>query len=170
MSDFKRELSTHWSDEELLQRLYGLASADRDGAEHFAQCQDCAARWEILSGRRSEFLVAAASVEIAEDQLQRQRRQIWERIESSHGSALWKWAPAGATALLLALGLLLVRPAKFVDPNPAISSVEQRPAAAMSDTELFGELATMSSPENIHGADALQGLFEPHRTDDEDSF
>lgn len=130
--------SEHWTEEHLLDHLYGLRDAD----EHLAACQECSARVARLSLSRAQ---ATAPPEIPDDFLAAQRRNIHERI----GSPIRTWHPlrwaASAMALLaIVLGLSLYR------SNPV--------APASHDDQFFTEISAMaqtSAPRAVQPIEAL---------------
>src|SRR5918994_218776 len=67
-------MSTHWTDDQILNRFYGLA--ENDG--HLASCASCRARLEQAALRRPVL----QSGDPAHAFLAVQRRQIYDRVES----------------------------------------------------------------------------------------
>src|SRR5277367_3533848 len=96
--------TTHLSDDHLIDLLYGLSSDEA----HLEHCSDCSRRWSELRGRRAQF---SASEEVSSAILAAGRRKIYARLGERPSTPL-KWAPAAfAAACLLAVGLLIHRPA-----------------------------------------------------------
>lgn len=119
--------SEHWTDEQLIEHLYGLRSAD----EHFAACPLCAARAEQVSRARRE---ATHPPEIPDALLAAQRRSIYNRLGSP--LRVWhpmRWAVSLAAMLAVALGLMLYRGNEAAHSRDdqfyaEISSLDQNPA------------------------------------------
>lgn len=142
---------SHWTDEELLQRVYGLETAAP--AAHLEECAHCAARWSALQRKRQAMVAQAPASEAQEDRLRAQRQAIWKRIEQPGRPLLWRAMPVAATALLLVIGISLQPPAP-VPGNVQISSVKE-----ISDEQLFTELASMANQEAPRASDPIRGLF-----------
>jgi anti-sigma factor RsiW len=141
---------SHWTDEELLQRVYGLDTAPES---HLKECSECSARWDELQRKRQEMMAPAASSDALEGRLRVQRQAIWNRIEQPQRSMWWRAMPVAATALMLVIGVSLQQPA----PSPAkvqVSSVKD-----MSDEQLFSEIASVANQESPRASDPIRGLF-----------
>ena len=158
----------HWDDAAMLERIYLAESASTDAEAHLAACGACAARWAELVARRSEFVARLAESEVSPEALQRQRQAIWSRIERPAKSGVRQWAPAGAMALMLGLGILLSRPVQLPPDLPA--HVVKAPVQDVSDDQLFKELAVLSSPEQLRAAEPVRGLFEASESEPEEVF
>ncbi len=132
----------HWSDEELIARLYG--SEPEDG--HLEECEECGRRWRALLAARARFL---AEPDLPAGFLARQRAQIFAVLDQ--GAQPW-WrravAPVTAAAAMSLLALLLVRPA----PTP-------QPSLASSEAQVFAEVYALveSEPEAVT---PIYALFE----------
>lgn len=133
----------HWTDEELIARIYAVAEADE---AHLAGCRECSERLLALESHRAAVLEPAV---VSEDRLRAQRQAVWARLEQPQRGWLWKLAPAGAMALMLVAGVALHSPA----PKPAPVQV------AMSDSQFFSEVATVVNEESPRAAETMQGLF-----------
>jgi hypothetical protein len=139
--------SLHWSDEDLLNRLYGL---EAEAARHpIESCAECAARWQALSERREAVLAAAP---VSDDRLRAQRLAVFARIEAPRPMWLWRAMPASAFALLLAAGIALH------GPNPQAPATEVA-EAGVSDSQLFSEIAQITEQYAPAAADPLRELF-----------
>src|ERR1035438_2145319 len=87
----------HLSDDQLLDRLYGLGegageSAGRESsskAAHLRECQECSSRFEALERRRSEVVAASSANDAAvpNEFLLAQRRAIYARLDRASRSA-----------------------------------------------------------------------------------
>lgn len=135
----------HLSDEELIDRLYGL------GEDPPASCESCRRRWEILLERRRQVLLAAP--ELPEAWLAAQRRRIWERLEhTENGPWLIRPAAALATLAVVVLGLVL----SFPSPEP-------QPTLAANDSQFFTEIYSLVESPEPRAAVPIYSLFEEPR-------
>ena len=91
---------SHWTDEELLQRVYGLDTASES---HLKECSECSARWDELQRKRQDMMAPAPSSDALEGRLRFQRQAIWNRIEQPRRSMWWRAMPVAATALMLVI-------------------------------------------------------------------
>ena len=147
----RQENSRHWGDDELLDRLYGLAPAPGFDAAHLESCPVCADRWTALATSRAALLAAAPPATLALDaRLRVQRSAIWNRIERPVQHFLARLAPVAATALMIVVGVALhqVQP-----PAPPVQ------IAAISDDQLFSDIATVVSQETPAAAEPIRALF-----------
>jgi hypothetical protein len=162
----EQENNRHWGNGDLLQRLYGLAPEGGVSEEHLASCGECSGRWEALRLARAETLSAAGIELVPEARLLRQRRALWVRID--HPRQFWfsRWAPAAATAMMLAVGFVLLHPGRPL-AVPASQSVSNG-VASISDAELFSELSVMASPASPQAAEPIRALFESSSVEEEE--
>jgi len=133
----------HWSDDELVSRLYEVGP---EGA-HLKECEHCAQRWRRLLAAREQRLRAP---EVSEEFLAEQRRAIYRRLDRAPArSPSWPLAPALALAVMLLLAVVLSRPA----PEPEAS-------LASSDAQFFTEVYSVVQSTEPRAAGPLHGLFE----------
>lgn len=113
-------MSLHLSDDQLVDRLYGL-SKDADDP-HLSGCESCQARWRAFHRRREQ---AAAAPLPTPEFLHRQRRAIQARLETPQSNWSLVWVPATAAAVLIA-GFVFTRPgaAPVLTPEPRIAAVD----------------------------------------------
>ncbi|MEO5925441.1 MAG: hypothetical protein ABIR70_16595 [Bryobacteraceae bacterium] len=113
-------MSLHLSDDQLVDRLYGISDA---GSEHLDRCPECQARWSHIQERRHQ---AVASTSASHQQLRKQRRQILSRISQPAPVLRLMWAPATA-ALILVAGLVITPPKAHapVTPEPTIAETTE---------------------------------------------
>jgi hypothetical protein len=141
---------SHWTDEELLQRVYGLEA----GSEaHLRECAECSARWSELERKRLVMTAPGKSSDALELKLREQRQAIWNRIEQPRRPLWWRAVPVAAMALMLVIGVSLQQPA----PSPA--NVQVSTVKEMSDEQLFSELATVANQVSPLASDPIRGLF-----------
>lgn len=135
----------HLSDEELIERLYGL------GEDPPASCESCRRRWEMLLERRRQVLLAVP--ELSDAWLAEQRRKIYARLEDAR-TASWLIRPAAALATLavMVLGLVLSLP-----------SPEPQPTLAANDSQFFTEIYSLVESPEPRAAAPIYSLFEEPR-------
>lgn len=123
-------MSTHWSDEDLINKLYGIGRED----SHLSECAACGARWNAIEARRQELTVEP---EISASFLAAQRRQIHERLEDRSGFG-WHlpFAPAMAVMCVVVLGVMLSGPA----PSPPPTTMATN---GLSDSEFYTEIYSL---------------------------
>ncbi len=173
MTEFKRDDERHWQDDDLFRKLYGLSPESLVSEAHLVACRECSSRWMALRLARTESLRQAQDALVQETRLHEQRRALWARIDHPRRFWLSKWIPAAATSLMLAVGLVLLHPAK---PLPAPVSLagqsanQSDTAAPISDAELFSDLSAMALPTTPRAAEPIRGLFENSGAEEERSF
>ena len=149
----KNLMGHHWTDDELLGRLYGLAPAGEPRAEaHLANCEDCRARWAALMERRAAVV---APPPYDESRLRAQRSSIWARIERQPANPFWRALPVAATALLVVVGIMLHAPS----PAPVESTVAAVQAQHLSDEQLMAEIYSVIDEETPGPVQPIRALF-----------
>jgi anti-sigma factor RsiW len=147
----------HWSDDDLLDRLYGQDAAAGKDASHLDHCADCGQRWTELT--RKQALCTARAPEIDDATLRAQRERIWRRVEETKRPWIWRAAPAAATALMLIIGVALqTGPAPETGGQPMAQT--QTASLDVSDDQLFSEIASIANAEEPSGAAAIRNLFD----------
>jgi anti-sigma factor RsiW len=158
-----REANVHWSDEDLLNRLYGAVARSEAAAErHLESCPECAARWEELRRRRATVLAHAA----AGPARPFDGAAFWARVEARRSGWAAPWLRTAMTGALLAAGVLLLAPAREPVATPRVGA---RATAPNGDDELLRELSTLSAPEYLSVGEPVRALFEEAGPDDEES-
>jgi len=155
-------MSEHLSNDQLLDRLYGLGEAE--GETHLRECEGCADRMRAFERRQAE---ATASPEAPAELLAAQRRGIYARLEQGP-QAHSRWAPALAAACALAVGLLWVYPAHHARPQvanrpaPIVAQSAAHPVAhsEVSDEQLFSDVYSMEQSDEPRAAVPMHALFE----------
>ena len=161
MIDFMRKETQHWSDEQLLQSVYGTGREGAAAETHLVECAECAARWQALLSRRAGVVGHADEAAVNDERLRSQRAAVWARIEGKPRGWLWRWAPAGAAAGMIAAGMLLLQPGFHPRAGQAAE-------ARISDQQLFDDAAALSSPEAPWAAAPIRGLFEERNEPEEE--
>ncbi len=149
--NIKSNLSGHWTDEQLIQHLYGIGPE----GNHIEECRDCRDRLSaMLAARQLVEAGASPSEQVPFDLLAAQRRGIYSRIAriSSQrvGLQLRRWAAAAATVFLLGGGVLLW------EQNQTRQVVQNRE----SDAQLAQEVSRMAQDSEPSPTAPLQGLFD----------
>ncbi len=158
----KLHLSHHLSDDELLDRMYGLGES---GVAHLRECAECSSRFQALERRRAEVVAASSTANEAvwSELFPAQRRAIYSRLDA--GAARLHWAPAAlAVAFLLVMSVFLARPHQAyrqVRPPDAASGVE------LNEEQLFSDLYSMEQSVEPRAAAPIHALFEPSAGDAE---
>ena len=151
-----RERFQHFSEDELLLRLYG--AYEKNGA-HLDACPKCRERWFALLDRREE-LVGELQAAVKHHDLLQQRRQILNRIEQparAHGPLRSVWVPATVAALLVA-GIIAekVPEPKQASPKPSISKADE---ASELEARWFEDVYSVSQRLEPRAASPIRGLF-----------
>jgi hypothetical protein len=136
-------MSSHWTDERILDRVYGLA--DDDG--HLAICAECRSRCEAAVARRASM----AAEEVSAERLTAQREQIYHRTESRRFRFNLRYVPAIAGAGALAFALLVYSPAPRVRKTAPVQ---------ISDAQLYADVYQMVASSEPKAAEPVKGLFE----------
>jgi hypothetical protein len=157
-------MNEHLSNDQLLDRLYGLGEAEGTANLHLRECSGCAERLRAFERRQAE---AAAAPEVPAEFLAAQRRGIYARLEQGP-QAHSRWAPALVAACALAVGLFWVYP-----PHHARPQAPSRPAAIVaqsaahavahsdvSDEQLFSDVYSMEQSAEPRAAVPMHALFE----------
>jgi hypothetical protein len=134
---------SHWTETDFQHWLYGLKEPDA----HAGGCSECQAEMQRL-----ETLRRAVTREpvISPEFLAAQRRNIYARLEQAprHNGKAWSWVLS--TAMLIALAVAL-----------AIPRWLHKPAAPISDEQLFSDLAAMEQSAEPKAIQPMHNLFEP---------
>jgi hypothetical protein len=146
-------MSRHSTDDELIDRLYGVV----DGAPH---CAECEARFRAMERVRGE---ARKLGETPADFLAAQRRAIYSRLgqRMNEGVSRLVWAPATVGALcLIAAGLFVYHAAEPV-PVPVHPATHVAAAHVDSeDSQLFSDVYAMEESSEPRAAEPIHALIE----------
>jgi hypothetical protein len=133
----------HWDDDALIGRLYGVGPDDG----HLGDCAECAQRWQTLLARRESVL---AQPGLPEELMDRQRREVYQRLESSAKRRWWlPFAPVAATAGVVLLAVVLFRSGPA--PPPVVSS---------ADSGLYTEVYSLVQTSEPQAVEPIHALFE----------
>ena len=128
----------HWTEDDFKQWLYGLKEED----QHLAECAECRGERERLALERRRILTPP---EVSNDFLAAQRRSIHQRLGQPMRNWMpLRWALSAAAVLVVALGVTL----------------STRRAPAISDEQLFSELAAMEQTAEPQAIAPIHQLFE----------
>ena len=135
----------HWTDEELLDRLYGVGCEDN----HVEACAECGARWnDLLASRR----MLQGEQEVSPSFLLRQRMAVMERIApSNHSYFTWRTMTAAAGACAMAIGFVVFHP-----EQPKTVAVR----AVASDSQFFSEIYSEVEQTEPRAVKPIRRLFE----------
>jgi hypothetical protein len=135
----------HLTDDELIDRVYGI---ENDGSSHLSECGECTARWHVFEQRHRDMIPATP---VTAEFLAAQRRSIHSRLDRQPSTRL-KWAPALVAACLLAVAVLVNRPAAVPVPH-----------ADAGDAQLFSEVYSMEQSTEPRAASPIHELFEDNQ-------
>jgi hypothetical protein len=134
----------HYSDDELVARLFGLGTADA----HLDSCEFCSQRWSQFSQRHQ--LRHGEETEVPSELLAAQRRAIYARLGQTARKLKPSWLPLPAAALLLVL-------VAFIAFRPGA----RKPTAdVISEDEALQEVFTVASRIDPASLTPVQSLFE----------
>ena len=141
----------HWSDDQLLQRLYGVGPEDW----HLDNCPECRKRWEVLVERRRTI---PSPVEVNASFMALQRNRIHERLKPL-APLLFRLRPVALLSCLavisLAAVLLRTMPQQRLAPQPVAQQ-----QAANSDAQLLADIYSVLESREPSPVRTLHALFE----------
>jgi hypothetical protein len=141
--------SKHPSEDELLDRLYGVGPEDN----HLKVCAECGERWQaLLASRRAVVDRAESSVEVESVQLSRQRAAVMDRIKHANPSFFsWRVVTAFAGASAMVLGFVVYHPQR-----PKETPVQ----TASSDSQFFSEIYSEMEQTEPRAVKPIHRLFQ----------
>jgi hypothetical protein len=163
-------MNRHLTNDELLNRLYGLGEAEGESNLHLRECPECADRWRTFEQRRAETVASPA---VSNEFLAAQRRSIYARLEERPAGLYVRWAPAAAAGFLLAAGVYLAIPARQTAsqthnrPAPAVVHAVHVIHAEMTDEQLFSNVYSMEQSAEPRAAVPIHALFTAAEGDGE---
>jgi hypothetical protein len=144
-------MSRHLSDDELIDRLYGLGDRVHD-------CAECDRRLQAMERRRAEI---ASSTPVSGDFLAGQRRGIYSRLGQPPKPRL-SWAPATVGALCVAAaGLIAYHSSpRTTAPLPVAAPHSVSHADPAADAQLFSDVYAMEQSAEPRAAAPIHALIE----------
>ncbi len=144
-------MNRHLTDDELIDRLYGVSRIAHE-------CDECDARLRAMEQKRSEL---AAPAPVSADFLAAQRRGVYSRL-GERLTSRWNWAPATAAALCLAAaGVVAYSTSMYrgTGRGSATSVAVSRQDAA-ADAQLFSDVYAMEQSAEPRAAEPIHALIE----------
>jgi len=144
-------MSRHLTDDQLIDRLYGVG-------DHAHDCAECAGRLRAMEQKRAQL---ASPAPVSVDFLAAQRRGVYSRLGERPNSR-WNWAPATAAALCLAAAGVVVYSTSMYHGVSRVSA----PSAAVShhdaasDAQLFSDVYAMEQSTEPRAAEPIHALIE----------
>jgi hypothetical protein len=136
--------SEHWTDDQLIDHLYGVGPADG----HFEQCADCRARFAAIEARRRQPVVEES---VDDSFLATQRRAIYARLGKPrrwwHAFTIQRLAAAAAMFIVLAGSATLYQ------------SHRRELDESRADAQLAQDVSRMSFESEPLATAPLKGLF-----------
>ena len=133
----------HWTDDELIARLYDLQPEN----DHLAKCVSCAQRLDAIRSKYKEL--RPPQIDVSPEFLAAQRRAIRQQIHTKRKSLPRILVPV-IVSLLLAVIVMVYRPASVTPPTKQ----------QISDTELFDDVFNRISDPLPSSAGPIRSLFE----------
>jgi hypothetical protein len=149
--NIESNLSGHWTDEQLIQHLYGIGPE----GNHIDECVDCRERLTAMAAARRVLETESSPLEqVPFDLLAAQRRSIYSRITQISswrvGFHIRRWAAGAAMVLLLGGG------AAYLEQNQHRQIVQNKE----SDAQLAQEVSRLAQDSEPSPTAPLQGLFD----------
>ncbi|MBV8897795.1 MAG: hypothetical protein JO051_14885 [Acidobacteriaceae bacterium] len=149
--NIESNLSGHWTDEQLIQHLYGVGPE----GNHIDECSHCQARLSAMHVARSaNEIECSPSEQVPLELLAAQRRSIYSRIDRLAGFQLGlqirRWAAAGAMVVLLGGGFFLYEQNQH----------QQAGQNKVTDAQLAQEVSQVAQDSEPSPTRPLQGLFD----------
>ncbi len=136
--------SEHWTDDQLIDHLYGVGPSDG----HLENCAECRARFAIVETRRRQL---PADESVSDSFLAAQRRAIYARLEQPrrwwHAWPLGRFAAAAAMFILVGGSIMLYE------------NHQRELAESRADAQLAQDVSRMSFESEPAATAPLKGLF-----------
>ena len=150
----------HWTDEQLIEHLYGVGPGATSESAHVEVCEECRGRLAAMQFSRSCVEARGADEDLSIETLLAQRRAIYAKLDRRRGwrAALHfqKWAPAGCALLLLGGGFAAWEHRTDLPRQ----SQEQVQRAKISDEQLAEDASQIANGVAPDAAAPLHALFE----------
>ena len=144
MNIVSAQSAAHWTDEELIDHLYGVGPVDG----HLDQCEHCHSRLSAMEGRRQEFSIEET---VSDSFLAAQRRAIYARLSEPH--RWWQDIPARRWAAVVTMVAVMAGSAALFEGH------RRELAASRADAQLAQDVSQMSAESEPQATAPLQGLF-----------
>jgi predicted anti-sigma-YlaC factor YlaD len=139
--------NSHYSDDDLVARLYGLGPTDA----HLDNCEMCRQRWNMVQERHQ--LLHSTDSDVPMELLAAQRRAVYARVGQKPRRLRAAWLPLPVAALVLVL-------LTFTFFKPA---VHQPALDVISDDAALQDVFTAASRIDPAGIQPVQSLFEEQK-------
>lgn len=136
--------SEHWTDDQLIDHLYGVGPGDG----HLTGCADCQARFAAIETRRREL---RSDDSVSDGFLAAQRRAIYARLDQPR--RWWQALPLGRFAAAAALFIVLTGTVTLYQRH------QREVAEARADAQLAQDVSQMSFESEPPATAPLKGLF-----------
>jgi hypothetical protein len=136
----------HWSDEQLVARLYGIGPED----SHLELCPSCAKRWEAI--RLAYENARPSAIEMSDEYFAAQRRAIRTRLGRKRRTVPRVLVPVLVTLLLAAI-VIVYKPSHKPPPT----------ADEISDSQLFEDVFRRVSGTEPSAVVPIRSLFEEQK-------
>ena len=155
-------MNRHWTNDQMLDKLYGILDAEAASETHLRDCGDCSARWERLTMQRSSVLsTPTVSGDVPEEFLAAQRRKIYTRMDEKP-PVWWQslfsqngFAASAAAVLVIVGGLAFYRSGQtpLSHTNPVTQQQD------ISDSQFFAEMASIEQSSMPQAVSPIKALF-----------
>jgi hypothetical protein len=152
MMGVEHKAAGHWSDEQLIEHLYGIGPE----GEHIEHCPECCTRLSDMQAHRQRVeLDSVADDAVSHDFLMAQRREIYAKLAPARtgawfvGNSMKRWTSA-AVALFVISGGVLLYEQKHREPLTADH---------VSDVQLALDVSQMAQDPEAEPTAPLQALF-----------
>jgi hypothetical protein len=136
--------SAHWTDEQLIDHLYGIGPADG----HLNQCEQCRSRLLAMGTRRKQISIDEP---VSDNLLATQRRAIYARLSEPHH---W-WRELSVLRLAAAAVMLTV----VLGSATVYENHRRELAESRADAKLAQDVSQMSFESEPQATAPLRGLF-----------
>ncbi|HEX4750470.1 MAG TPA: hypothetical protein VH302_13075 [Bryobacteraceae bacterium] len=149
--NIESNLSGHWTDEQLIEHLYGIGPE----GDHLESCAVCRDRLSsLIAARHANESVSAPADQIAFDLLAAQRRAVYAGIERQQrwnfAFTMRRLAAAGAMVALLGGGTFLYQQRQRA----------QEVQSKVTDAQLAQEVSQIAADSEPLPTAPLEGLFD----------
>jgi hypothetical protein len=138
--------SAHWTDEQLIDHLYGLGPLDG----HLNQCEHCGSRLSAMESRREQ--VISSEKPVSHEFLAAQRRAIYARL--SQPRHFWSDWPLSRLAAAAAMLVVLAGSAAVYENHR-----RELVAQSISDAQLVQDVSRLCFESEPPSTAPLRGLF-----------